>query len=216
MNSELLALSTMWGAFICGLAALVAPWFALRISRWVATATAGGLASVGTTLALISNLYMPGKYNIRMDLVVNGFLMLVAWVEFVGLGLWAATAGEAAPYVKSVTRPSVTRPLAQAFTWSFLVYIGSFIGIIAYGTLGPTHEGIAPAEVLLLFLMVPAGFAWYITLGMIAHRLGRRWLVWTGLSFVTAPFGPLVVYPLMLSHIKPAHGAQSDTKAASS
>jgi hypothetical protein len=110
----------------------------------------------------------------------------------------------------------VTRPLAQAFTWSFLISLGSFIGIIAYGALGPTHEGIAPAEALLLFLMVVAGFAWYITLGMIAHRLGRRWLVWIGISFITAPIGPLVVYPLMLSHIKAAHGTQSTTSAAPS
>jgi len=111
---------------------------------------------------------------------------------------------------------SVTRPLAQVFTWSFLISVGSFIGMIAYGSLAPAHDGIAPIEAVLLSVMVASAVAWYITLGMTAHRLGRRWLVWTGISFITAPIGPLVVYPLMLGHIKAAHETQSKTSVASS
>jgi len=115
-----------------------------------------------------------------------------------------------------MNQKSVTRPLAQAFTWSFLVSVGSFIGMIAYGSLAPTHEGIAPTEAVLLFLMVASGVAWYITLGMTAHRLGRRWVVWTGISFISAPIGPFVVYPLMLGHIKAAHETRSKTSATPS
>ncbi len=104
----------------------------------------------------------------------------------------------------------ITRSLSQVFTWSFVISVGCFVGIIILGSTTPEHQGLAPAEAILLLLMVAAGLAWYITLGMIAHRLGRRWLIWTGLSFITAPIGPLVIYPLMLSYMKAAHVKQPD------
>jgi hypothetical protein len=96
----------------------------------------------------------------------------------------------------------ITRLLSQAFTWSFLISVGCFVGIIALGAATSEHAGITPVEAILLLLMVAAGWVWYITLGIIAHRLGRRWIVWTGLPFITAPIGPLIAYLLMLGHIK--------------
>lgn len=101
----------------------------------------------------------------------------------------------------------VTRLLSQTFTWSFLISVGCFLGMIVLGVTTPEHKGVTPVEAILLLLMVAAGWVWYITLGIIAHRLGRRWLVWTGLSIITAPIGPLIVYPLMLGHIKAARNS---------
>lgn len=88
MNTEDLTIMAMKGAFICGLVSLVAPWIGLLISRWFAAVTAGVLAAAGTILFLISDQYMP-KYNIRVDLLINGFLLGVAWVECIGLAIWA-------------------------------------------------------------------------------------------------------------------------------
>jgi hypothetical protein len=86
---ELLALSTMWGATICGLTAMIAPWFVLRVSRRAAARTAGILVATGTVMFAISNRFMPETYNIRVDLVVNGFLLFVAGLAWAGLTLWA-------------------------------------------------------------------------------------------------------------------------------
>ena len=107
----------------------------------------------------------------------------------------------------------ITRLLSQTFTGSFLISVGCFVGMIVLGVTTTEHTDITPVEAILLLLMVVAGWAWYITLGIIAHRLGRRWLVWTGLSFITTPIGPLIVYPLMLSHIKAARDTQVETVA---
>ena len=110
----------------------------------------------------------------------------------------------------------ITRVLSQTFTGSFLILVGCFAGMIVFGATTPEHTGITPVEAVLLLVMVAAGWAWYITLGIIAHRLGRRWLVWTGLSFITTPIGPLIVYPLMLSHIQAARDTYAETAAPAS
>jgi hypothetical protein len=80
----------MWGAIICALAAMIAPWFVLRVSRRAAARTALVLVATGTVMFAISNSSMPESYNIRVDLLVNGFLLFVAWVVYAGLTLWAA------------------------------------------------------------------------------------------------------------------------------
>ena len=112
-----------------------------------------------------------------------------------------------------MNKKPITRLLSQTFTWSFLISVGCLVGMIVLGATTPGHTGITPVESILLSLMVAAGWAWYVTLGIIAHRLGRRWLVWTGLSFITTQIGSLIVYPLMLSHIKAARDTQVETVA---
>ena len=115
-----------------------------------------------------------------------------------------------------MNRKPVTRALAQSFIWSFIISVGCFVGMVVIGATTSRQPGITPAEGLLLLLMVAAGLGWYITLGMIASRLGRRWLVWTGVSFITAPIGPLVVFPLMLGHIKAAGASSAETVGGAS
>jgi predicted branched-subunit amino acid permease len=107
----------------------------------------------------------------------------------------------------------VTRPLYLSFVWSFSVSVACFVGLIILGAVAQ-HEGVSPVEVLLVVLMIIAGPVWYVSLGMLAHRLGRRWLVWVGLSFITSPIGPLVIFPLMLGHVKAARKAISSPAAS--
>lgn len=101
-------------------------------------------------------------------------------------------------------RKTVTRGLSQVFIWSFVATVGSFVAMVIMGATTPPHQGITPFEGLLLFTMVVGAWVWYISLGIIASRLERRWLVWVSLSFITAPIGPLVAFPLMLGHMKAA------------
>jgi hypothetical protein len=53
----------------------------------------------------------------------------------------------------------------------------------------------APTFVLLTAAILFFGFlvSFWICLGVLAARLGRRWLVWVGLSII---FGPLSWYPV--------------------
>ncbi len=93
----------MGGAMLSGLAALVAPWLVLLVNRWGAAAAAGVLAVAGTTLFLTTEQDMVGG-NIRIDLIIIPALMLVAWIETVGLGVWAFRRGQ----VQAVHAPRVS------------------------------------------------------------------------------------------------------------
>ena len=84
------ATSMFAGAMICGLGATVAPWYALRFSRWAAATTAGVLLVPGWVMFLISNRYIDsGGSNIRLDILINLFLFLVAWLECAYFAIWA-------------------------------------------------------------------------------------------------------------------------------
>ncbi len=115
-----------------------------------------------------------------------------------------------------MNRKPVTRALSQTFTLAFLITVGCFVAMVILGATTPEHKGITPLEGFLLLLMVAGAWTWYIALGVIASRLGRRWLVWTGLSFITAPIGPFIAYPLMLGHIKSARETGAEGVGAGS
>jgi hypothetical protein len=107
-----------------------------------------------------------------------------------------------------VNKKPVTR-LLSFIQLSFLISIGYFMGLIYFGVGASEQQDFSRTETLYT-LMVLAGPVWYVTLGMIAHRLGRRWLVWVGLAFIL-PFASLIIVPLMLHHIKVA--SQSVTES---
>ena len=83
----------MFAAMAFGVLALVAPWPRLARSRREAARTAGALAVACTLTAVISAILMPAKYDIRIDLLINGALVLLAWIVYAGLAL-IARAGE--------------------------------------------------------------------------------------------------------------------------
>ena len=117
-------------------------------------------------------------------------------------------------FVEKEESPSQKKPitlfLSQTFTWSFVISIGCFVGMFVLPTTSEQTD-FSLAVVILLLLSVVAGWTWNITLGIIAHRLGRRWLVWVGLSIIGSPIAPFIVYTLMLSHIKAARVTQTET-----
>ena len=90
MSSKDLAIITFYAAAVCGLVALIAPWFVLRISRRSAAATAWVLALASTVLELISNSNFPPDVDNRIDLVFITPLLLMAWLECIGLTILAA------------------------------------------------------------------------------------------------------------------------------
>lgn len=101
----------------------------------------------------------------------------------------------------SIKKP-VSSFLSKTFTWSFVFALGGLVGMVVAWVIAPEGKGMTPLMAVFLSLNIAAKLAWYITLGIIAHRLGRRWLVWTGVSFVLGPIGLLIVYLLMLGYIK--------------
>lgn len=102
-------------------------------------------------------------------------------------------------------RKPITRTLTLSFICSFLVGVGAVVAGIAYAVIAnPPAKDLTPTQWFLVMLMVAAGPVWYVSLGMLAHRLGRSWLVWVGLSFIFSPIAPLIIFPLMLSHARAA------------
>jgi hypothetical protein len=104
----------------------------------------------------------------------------------------------------AMSQKPITRSLVLSFVWSFSVSVASFFGLMIFGAMRQQHEGITPVAMLLVVLMVISGPVWYASLGILANRVGRSWV---GLSFITSPIGPLVIFPLMLGHIKAARQA---------
>ncbi len=88
---DVIAANTLFWAAICGVLALVAAWVALLFSRWAAAGVAGLLTLLGTVMASISSshTHVSNNVNIRPDLLIYP-LLLVAWLECIGLVIFAA------------------------------------------------------------------------------------------------------------------------------
>jgi hypothetical protein len=103
-----------------------------------------------------------------------------------------------------MTTKPITNALSLTFDCGFGLWLGAFLGIIAISLGVPKSQFFDALVFALLVILIVAGPVWIISLGMIAHRLGRRWLVWVGLSIITSPFGPLFIYLVMRGHINAA------------
>ena len=95
----------------------------------------------------------------------------------------------------------LTRP-KQVLVWSFVVSLAATAGFF-YMTSNTNFEE-APIEPFLglVLVMCAAGLAFYISLGVLASRLGRSPIVWVGLAFIFGPFGAIGTFVAMLSHVK--------------
>ena len=87
---EWIATITMFAAMAFGGLSLFLPWLFVKRGRWTAAHVAGILAVACTVSAVISAIFMPTKYNIRIDLLINGALVVMAWMVYGGLAMWAA------------------------------------------------------------------------------------------------------------------------------
>ena len=102
-------------------------------------------------------------------------------------------------------RKPITPLLSQIFTWSGIIFFGSIVGIF----LDINEKLSEDTGMLIFFMFLVSGYTMLISLGIIAHRLGRRWILWVGLCFAI-PGGIIFIYPLMLNHIRVARNSQSD------
>lgn len=87
---EVLAMITFFAAMAFGVLALVVPRSLRSRGRWAAANAAGALAAACTLAAVFSAALVPATYNIRVDLLINGPLVLIAWINFAGLAISAA------------------------------------------------------------------------------------------------------------------------------
>ena len=84
--------------------------------------------------------------------------------------------------------------LARVFHGSFWLTVGCYISVIMFSSDG--NDG---ALLAALFLVSISGLAYYVSLGMIAHNVGRSWIKWCGLSFIL-PFAGIIGY-IWMGHI---------------
>lgn len=85
MNHETLALTATWVALIGGILGILLPQIFLLFNRTVAAVIAGALALIATVAFIISNIYMPLEYNIRVDIFIIPPLLLLVYVNCIKL-----------------------------------------------------------------------------------------------------------------------------------
>lgn len=86
-----------------------------------------------------------------------------------------------------------TQRLMQYLTWSFVTGVSGFVALMVFGVVAPS-KGLSPLEIVCVLAMVSASIPFYICLGTLAKRMGRSWITWVGLTFITKPIGPFVAY----------------------
>jgi hypothetical protein len=86
----------------------------------------------------------------------------------------------------------ISRPF-QVLTRSFIVALANIVILIIVAEGNPTRS-ISPFEGILILTMIASGLAFYVSLGVLAKRMGGSWIVWVGLTFITNPVGPFVAY----------------------
>lgn len=92
----------------------------------------------------------------------------------------------------------------KLLTVSFAVEIVSY-ALLIFAANG-TESSATPSMLVLacaLSIMV-ASVLFYVTLGILAVSLGKSWIVWVGLTFITKPIGTIVAYFMMREQVKAA------------
>lgn len=96
----------------------------------------------------------------------------------------------------------------RVFKWSFILIILGIAGV--YFTKDQVDSnGFMPIDNLASIAYLISGLSilicigsFYISLGMLAKRLGKSWITWVGLTIITSPFGPVVAFIGMCSLVK--------------
>jgi len=98
----------------------------------------------------------------------------------------------------------ITPFLAKVFYITYPLVILCFVGMIWLAP--PANSGTEPSSlsIVLVLLITVFGWAWIISLGIVASRLGKSWIVWCGLSIIFSPISPLIIYFIMIENIKNA------------
>jgi hypothetical protein len=98
------------------------------------------------------------------------------------------------------------RPL-KFLDWGFtgmvvavLLFVAAAFVFGGPSELPPTVESLSVIGVV--GLLYAAGWLFAASLAVLAHRTGRSWIVWLGLTWLTAPIGPVVAYMSMRGHAR--------------
>lgn len=86
-----------------------------------------------------------------------------------------------------------THRILQFLTWSLIVEVSGFVSLIVIAIVD-TSEDLLPLKIVCALAIFAATPPFYICLGILAKRLGRSWITWVGLTFITKPIGPFVAY----------------------
>jgi hypothetical protein len=105
--------------------------------------------------------------------------------------------------------PRRLRVPMQVMTWSLVASWGALLMLFSMAASDGGHQSSAFFAGLLL-LMFGGGIAFYVSLGMLAVRLGRSVVLWVGGSMLTSPFGPIFAYVHMQGLVR----AQASSTAA--
>ena len=81
---------------------------------------------------------------------------------------------------------------------SFVAWIVGFVVLIASTLSGEGSDSSLIALGAAVLVIAVSGWSYLISLGLLAKRTGRSWMLWSGLAFITSPIGILVSYPLMI------------------
>ena len=82
-------------------------------------------------------------------------------------------------------------------------YIGQWCAFALIYIAGTTDKSlhIPGVDALAAMLLVVSSIAYYISLGILAKRSGRSWIVWVGLTILINPIGWIVAYFMMRKRI---------------
>jgi hypothetical protein len=98
---------------------------------------------------------------------------------------------------------------ARALNWSALTILATIVVPLSLEWAFPSFINSHPEPPMPLVLIVGAimcvgALAFYISLGQLAARLGSSWIIWVGLSVLTAPVGPIIAYIAMRTKVADA------------
>jgi hypothetical protein len=85
----------------------------------------------------------------------------------------------------------------RALTYSFWTFVSGWALLFPFAS--PELEARFGAVSLVgIALLLIGGWAYVMFLGVAAHKAGKSWIVWVGLTLITSPLGFLVSYAMAI------------------
>jgi len=73
-----------------------------------------------------------------------------------------------------------------------------------------TTEHLTAIDIVMVLVLFASAISFYISLGLLAKRLGRSWIVWVGLTIITKPIGMFVAYFMMNQKVTEALASRNE------
>jgi hypothetical protein len=98
-------------------------------------------------------------------------------------------------------RGEIQRPL-KFLHGSFWSYVVAGVLLVASALAVDDTDSIGGVLASLFVVLNVASWSFLISLGVLASRTGRSWILWAGLTFITGPLGTILSYFAMSNRIK--------------